>query len=145
MSEKAIYDALRASKTVDEGELVERINFLRRFLFSRLNYDERNLPRPKASNLVRGPTAQTADKIVRLLQAEGRLNSPRAAATLIESMAEDEIDVAHLPKFRAKEGLRYWIMQLPVSSSELLHHATKIRNKLVHSDSVAWPLRDRSS
>jgi hypothetical protein len=144
LSEKAIFEALKASKNVDESELVARIRFLRQFLFSRLGSVEETSKGPSA-NADRDQRLRTAERVIRLLQTEGHLNGLHAAQLLLDSLSEDGVDVRDFPKFRSKEGLRTWLTQLPIQTSELLHHATKIRNRLVHSRSGAWPLRDRSS
>lgn len=86
---------------------------------------------------------QVADRVVQLLQTEARLTPSLAAQLLSKSLASTTS--RHLPQFRPKEGLRSWVSRLTkdVSNSELLHHATKIRNQAVHSSGVDWPLRER--
>lgn len=141
LSDKAIYEALQASKSIDTTDLVHRIQFLRQFLFSRLAAGEDASRGSPATNQRR----QTADRIIKLLQTEARLSGTRAAHLLAQSLMSD-MPLTDLPKFRSKIGLRTWLMQLPVQSSELLHHATKIRNDVIHAHTApAWPLRERES
>ena len=143
LSDKVIHDAIRELRSVDEKELVERIRFLRGFLFSQL---ARRQEQSKAENTRAVEAArrlEIAVEIIRLLQIEAKLPTARAADLLTQSFLEEKPKGA-FPKYRPKEGLRAWLTRLPFSSSELLHHATKIRNRVMHAEGTAWPLRERS-
>jgi hypothetical protein len=144
LSERDITDALRASKNLDEKEFIERVVFLRQFLFSGLDVNDVS---SSGQRIAAGNKDQirAVERATQLLQTEARLNPTRAADLLCKSLAEDNFDLENIPKFRTKNGLRNWLIKLPLQPSELLHHATKIRNRLVHARSAPWPLRERGT
>ena len=85
-----------------------------------------------------------ANEITRLLQDEAHLSVSGAVQQLSKALRFGQVTL-NFPKFRPKEGLPAWLRRLAktVPPSELLHHATKIRNDVMHAKDVPWPLRDR--
>lgn len=93
------------------------------------------------------PAERVALEVLRLLLHESGLSADQAAKLLTDSIRRTHSETTKLPPFRGKEGFAQWLKKLnkSVSASELLHHATRIRNDAVHSISSSdWPLRTRT-
>jgi len=85
------------------------------------------------------------EQVLHLLRNEAALAAAEAG-TLLEDQLRRDQGLAHgLPKFNAKKGLKTWLKRVAklVPPSELLHHATVVRNQAVHSPTTDWPLRKR--
>ena len=80
-----------------------------------------------------------------LLRKEAGLTVSRAALELVDSLGKERPDVFERVKPPNREGLYSWLGKVlrHVGPSELLHHATRVRNKFVHDAGGDWPLRSR--
>lgn len=91
---------------------------------------------------------QLNQDISRLLLQEAGLTTAEAGMRLYQSMRNGVGKRTSVPPFRAKQGFRAWLTQLlqSIPPSEVLHHATKVRNDVVHRGAKSdWPLRDRET
>lgn len=145
LSDRAIYESLREVESFGANAFVKRVQTARRSLLGRSHKD---LFAEGAADELKAEAQfdQLSNQIIRQLQIEAQLTSTQVAERILSSLAEmkGELTVSGLPRLRKKEGLRTWLRRLTkyVPPSELLHHAAKIRNAVVHQP-FDWPLRDR--
>jgi hypothetical protein len=101
LSERDITDALRASKNLDEKEFIERVVFLRQFLFSGLDVNDVS---SSGQRIAAGNKDQirAVERATQLLQTEARLNPTRAADLLCKSLAEDNFDLEIFQNFEQR-------------------------------------------
>jgi len=83
-------------------------------------------------------------RVDEMLRHEAKLPISQAARMLSVSLMKSDRSIGPIPKFKSKQGFSDWLSRLSstVSSAELLHHATKIRNEYVHKAGSDWPLKD---
>jgi hypothetical protein len=103
---------------------------------------DRKMPFEGPSPVPKGFSAQ----VDRLLRREAGLRAETAARLLFEAIMTDADHPLTLAPFRAKKDFAEWVNSLAnyVPASKVLHHATAIRNRMVHKGSSDWPLRKRS-
>lgn len=80
-----------------------------------------------------------------LLRDEAGLKVSQAAAELLRSLEQKRTNLAVAVKPPNKESFYNWLQKLlrQIEPSELLHHATLVRNRYVHNTGQDWPLRER--
>jgi hypothetical protein len=139
LSDRVIADAIRTLRSSEVESFLARVRQIRRGVLVGQDFDEREFNREASASANTG----VADQIVKLLVDEAHLSPSTAVELLLESFVRSGISRKSVPLFRPKEGLKRWVLRLPLQSSELLHHASKIRNEIVHIHSAAWPLRER--
>ena len=90
------------------------------------------------------PKSDVATRVEALLREEAGLTVGQAALQLLRSLEQDRSRVAVTIKPPNKESLNNWLQKVErqVGSSELLHHATLVRNRYTHRPHQDWPLRD---
>jgi hypothetical protein len=90
--------------------------------------------------------SSASDEAMRLLFEDARMPVAVAVRNLKASLVTGIAKNQKIPPFRTKEGVRSWIETLARSfgASFILHHATRVRNAVVHDVGNDWPLRDRS-
>jgi hypothetical protein len=103
--------------------------------------EEYNVHRPDSTK----EREMVVSKVLQLLIDEARLTPLLAADALGQALSKSPGEPPELPPFRAKEGLRAWLRRVAahIPSSELLHHASSIRNSAAHIGQPDWPLRKR--
>jgi hypothetical protein len=91
------------------------------------------------------PLQSAAAEVLRLLTIESALPAQVAAKRLEDAIKSSRPTSFKLPPFRSKQGIVRWLNALSeiIPPSELLHHATAVRNMAVHSDAPDWPLKPR--
>jgi hypothetical protein len=145
LSERAIQDSLREVELLGADAVARRVRALRHAVTTRGS----DLFRTESDTYEVGADRErdeVAAKVSRLLISEAQLSSVEAADRLRKAL----ITAPHLlpneiPAFKPKQGFRSWIRRVAgaVPPSELLHHASKIRNSAVHFKPSDWPLRER--
>jgi hypothetical protein len=144
LSDHAIHEALRFVERSGSNTFLKYIREARQHLDEYSGVYSSELPSFITGSNVDQPTGTVAvDQAVQLLLTEARLPPAVAAAELTKSLLSTRGNLRDLPRFKGKEGLRKWLGRLPVSPTELLRHAVRIRNEFIHSPREAWPLRDR--
>jgi len=140
LEEREIYDALRWVERDGVSRVMNRLMAFKRRL-RMVGAEEQSGYIPSEERRQQ----RTADQVSQLLQVEAGLSSTRAVSLMLESLSKSKIRTSELPRFRSKEGFRSWIQRVAVKvpTSELLHHATRVRNAIVHTSGTDWPLRDR--
>lgn len=141
---------LLAASQIAEEEIFEALKTAERMGASRVTesvYSFRKELRAIGPRMLRGteydvPHLQIVEDVYRLLIIEAGIPATDAGQLLYSSVSKNS---KNIPQFRAKEGFRRWLTQIAkrLPPSELLHHATKIRNQSVHGASPDWPLRSR--
>lgn len=134
--EDDVFDALKALEKMGASQVTKLVYSYRREIQS------------VGTHLLRGtefgaPYLQVVEDIYRLLISEANIPATDAGRLLYLSLSRNSKSI---PPFRAKEGFRRWLTQIAkkMPPSELLHHATKIRNQAVHNERATdWPLRSR--
>lgn len=96
--------------------------------------DEVYLPNEKAN---------VYKQVERLLRLDANLSASRASEMLIAALEENEQYRSKSFPRLGKKSFRKWVEQLSkiTPPSIILHNATKIRNSIVHSPEIDWPLR----
>lgn len=91
------------------------------------------------------PGSDVRRRVEFLLKEEAGLTVSRAASELLASLQRERRGVYDTVKPPNKESLYSWLHRvLPnIEPSELLHHATLVRNKYVHATDTDWPLLPR--
>ena len=143
MSESEIQDAVRAAREIGPSQMGKRVRTFRQ----RLRMLTSDLQEPEHLNATL-PFSHTpvVEEVVRLLLMEASLSAFEAADRLYVSLRSSSREYKSIPAFKPKMGIRTWLDQLTekIPSSDLLHHATKIRNDVVHMGAQTdWPLKDR--
>lgn len=90
---------------------------------------------------------KVSEEIKRLLRVEAKLSATQASDLLLDHLRKKYPDeVVELQK-QNKESFVRWVKRISynVPDYELLHAATAVRNRFVHSQSPDWPLRERKS
>lgn len=150
LSEREIRNSIRLIEIQGSDAIVRMVLDIRRAAKSK--FYEHALPEmanPNQDRYLRGRLGAHGDdvgiRIEHLLRKEAGLGAGRAAEALLKSLQSERPVPKNLPRFRSKDGFTSWIRRLSqsVPASRLLHHATKIRNRTVHSDHGDWPLRSR--
>lgn len=79
-----------------------------------------------------------------LLRDEAGLKANQAASELLNSLKREQPHLAETLKPPNKESFEKWLHRLlqVVEPSQLLHHATLVRNRYVNDPGQDWPLRD---
>jgi hypothetical protein len=140
-SDSTIREGLMEFSLQGEEEVIRRIHGLRRRRMStslEIPFEE-----DKQNSSASERREHIIRQVVRLLQFEAHLSAPIAAKRLTESLSSSTNQ--KLPRLKDKEGLSSWLTRVvrELPPSVLLHHASMIRNAVVHSNPPAWPLRDR--
>jgi hypothetical protein len=145
LTDEELYDALKIAEQIGARNFVDRVRFIRRSLRQPSAFGlADNLPAFLSRTKVDQAVRPLLDEVNRLLLVEAHLSASAAAKLLVGALARSRVGrTQNFPPFRPKEGLRKWIARLPVSDSELLNQAKKIRNDVVHNVRQDWPLRDR--
>jgi hypothetical protein len=143
LAEQDIYRCLREAEHIGAEALTSRVAAFRRKVLPRLS----SLLATEGSTddeRTRSLQNRVLEQIIRLLQREARLSPQESADRLRKSLLEARGEHREFPNFRTKDGFRKWLIQVlgTVPPSELLHHATKVRNTTLHERPTDWPLRD---
>ncbi|WP_161912985.1 hypothetical protein [Methylosinus sp. C49] len=87
--------------------------------------------------------AEALEKAIAILRTVRNISTSALIEVLWKSV-KTEWPEAPLEEFREKEGLRRWLTQVEkiIGPSELLHHATLVRNTLIHRAPDGWSIRD---
>jgi hypothetical protein len=141
LTDQAILDGLKELEAEGAGASARRIREIRRIITTsgkNLIIEEYGTFQPDVTK----ERETVVSKMVQLLIHEARLTPSLAAERLLQALSKDPRE---LPVFRPKEGFRTWLRRLAsrVPSSELLHHASSIRNSIAHQGKLDWPLRNR--
>jgi hypothetical protein len=144
LSDRAIFEGLKEVETYGARAIADLARALRYEIEIKLV--------PSISEELDAPKLTFEDKpahvdlrVTNLLR-ETKLPSTIIADKLSSSISSDAaLNTSELPPFRPREGLRSWISRLlqSIPPSQLLHHATKVRNDLIHQNPSDWPLRTR--
>ena len=80
-----------------------------------------------------------------LLRNEAGLKVSQAALELLSSLERERGGMAGTMKPPNRESFYSWLNKLlrQIGPSELLHHATLVRNRYVHNTGQDWPLREK--
>ena len=91
------------------------------------------------------PSRDVRKRVEFLLREEAGLTVNRAASELLASLKRERRGVFDTVKPPNKESLYSWLHRVfqNIEPSELLHHATLVRNKYVHDTDTDWPLLPR--
>ena len=91
------------------------------------------------------PGSDVRRRVEFLLKEEAGLTVDRAASELLASLKRERRGVFDTVKPPNKESLYSWLHRVVpnIEPSELLHHATLVRNKYVHDTDTDWPLLPR--
>jgi hypothetical protein len=143
LSERTIYEALRDFERRSPSEVTSRVQALRHVLSGRAGDWLLREFRATEYGLNREHN-EIASKVIQLLIEEAGLRAPAAAQKMVEALNRARPDLV-IPPFRQRDGFRDWLRRVAdsVPASELLHHASKIRNESVHPKLPDWPLRNR--
>lgn len=144
-SEKQLWDLLHWLRTERPQVLLEAVTYLRTLARRELGGFLRNRDSTFESSPARLTQEDFALKVERLLKLEARLSNRVAAEMLIDAIGPTKSRASRIRPPAQKESFRRWLEKLAhdVSPSELLHHATMIRNRVVHEPGGDWPLRKR--
>jgi hypothetical protein len=141
LTDQAILDGLKELEAEGAGASARRVQKIRRIITA----SGKNLITEDYGTFQADITKEretVVSKVVQLLIDEARLTPPVAVERLRQALSKNSRE---LPLFRPKDGLRTWLRRLAgrVPSSELLHHASSIRNSVAHIGKLDWPLRNR--
>jgi hypothetical protein len=144
LTDRAIFDGLKELEALGAGASVRRIQKIRQKIASRggnLLIEEYGVSQTNSDK----ERETVVSKVLQLLIDEARLTPPIAAERIREALSKGSRETPELPPFRPKDGLRAWLRRLAdhIPSSELLHHASSIRNSAAHIAEPDWPLRNR--
>ena len=89
------------------------------------------------------PGSDVPMRVEFLLRSEAGLQVNQAAFELLESLKRERPSMDGVLKPPNKESLHRWLQKLllHIGPSEMLHHATLVRNRYVHRTEQDWPLR----
>jgi hypothetical protein len=145
-SGREIHESLKAAEEMGADRVHAEILAARRQRGARLE----DLPPDMQANQKPGSDwerrrSRVADEIIRLLQKEAHLSAQDAADRLLTSFVMKGKAPHVLPAYRPKDGFRIWLIRLAnvIGPSELLHHATRVRNAALELEPPDWPLRER--
>jgi hypothetical protein len=144
LTERAIFDGLKELEALGPSATIRRIKTIRQLMVGQarnLLVEEYSVDQPDSTK----EREMVVSKVLQLLIDEARLTPSLAAERLRQALNKNPGETPELPPFRAKEGLRAWLRRLAahIPSSELLHHASSIRNSAAHIGQPDWPLRKR--
>ncbi len=91
------------------------------------------------------PSGDVRRRVEFLLREEAGLTVNRAASELLASLKGNRRGVFDTMKPPNRESFYNWLHRVlaRIGPSELLHHATLVRNKYVHGTDRDWPLLPR--
>jgi len=143
LSDKLIYSALRDIEVNGVIDIMDRIVGLRHNLNSsnRLDFP---LEQSSRSRHATSQRMMVADQISSLFRDE-KINLNEAAVELLGMIFPPDSEKFERYRYRSKEGFRSWLLKLQneIPPSELMHHATRVRNLIGRGERGDWPLRDR--
>ena len=148
LSQKEIFELVAEMRDLPPRELADAIIHLRRNALDPLKDTDTMLGGSRKPHGLRRPHRPTSDvrrRVEVLLREEAGLTVDRAASELLASLKRERPGVFDTVKAPNKQSLYDWLRRVSsnVEPSELLHHATLIRNKYVHNTDTDWPLLSR--
>ena len=149
LSPKDIRDAVAEMQDLPPSQVADAILHLRRDAGDPLEIADVVLdpgPRSRRTPRPHRPDGDVRRQVEFLLRKEARLTVSQAASELLASVKRERRGAFTAVKPPNKESLYNWLRRaLPsIEPSELLHHATLVRNKYVHGAGDAdWPLLPR--
>lgn len=147
LSQKEIRELVAEMQDLPPGQLVDAILYLRRNALDPLEVADSMLGRGRRPSGLRKPRlgSDVRSRVEFLLREEAGLTVNQAALELLASLKRERPGLFEMVKPPNKESLYDWLRRvLPrIEPSELLHHATLVRNKYVHDTDREWPLLPR--
>ena len=130
------------------SDLADAVVSLRHDALNRVAFEESRITGKRTTPALRkrhraGPAID--GRITLLLREEAGLTVKEAAEELLASLRRERPETFQAVKPPNKEGFHRWLARLlqKVEPSELLHHATLVRNKYVGDGETDWPLLPR--
>lgn len=151
---RELYDLFSALKAYRPERLCDIIEELRFGITQRLEHElqeneslqsgqseEEPHQRPRRDFALLAP--EIVERVESLLLGEAHLSVSRAATRLQRSLSADKRFGVRALHSRRPAAFRDWLIELvdKAGPSEVLHHATRIRNEFVHRSESDWPLR----
>ena len=148
LSHKDICELVVEIRDLPARELADAIMHVRRNALSPLKDAGSMLgesPKPHGLRRPHRPASDVRSRVEFLLREEAGLTVNRAASELLTLLKRERPGVFDAVKAPNKESLYNWLLRVSsnIEPSELLHHATLIRNKYVHNTDSDWPLLQR--
>ena len=148
LSHKEIREVMMNMQDYPPSQLADAILQLRREVPDRVDLADSILvggQRPRRSGRPSRPDGDVRRRVEFLLREEAGLTVNQAASELVASLKREDREISEPIRLPNKESLYNWLQNVlqRVGASELLHHATRVRNKYVHHTDVDWPLRPR--
>ena len=148
LSHKEIRELVGEMQNLPPSQLADAILHLRRNALDPLEVVDAMLGGGRKSHSLRKPHRPSSDvrsRVEVLLKEEAGLTVKQAALELLASLRRERPGAFETVGPPNKESLYRWLQRvLPkIGPSELLHHATLVRNKYVRDTDSDWPLLPR--
>lgn len=146
MSHKEIREIAAKLRYFSPTELADAVRFIRRNALDPLDEVVTSIlsgtgPVPGKKKMDRSGS-DVPLRVVTLLKFEAGLTVKEAALELLNSLEQRRPGISETIKPPNKESFYGWLQRLSkrIEPSELLHHASRIRNRYVHQVEQDWPL-----
>lgn len=147
LSHREIRQLVAEMQDLPPSQLADAILHLRRNALDPLDVADSMLDRGRKPHGMRKPRpgSDVPSRVEFLLKEEAGLTVNQAALELLASLKRERPDAFETVKPPNRESLYSWLGRVLAKTdpSELLHHATLIRNKYVHRTDRDWPLLPR--
>ena len=148
LSHGEIRELVAEMQDLPPRQLADAILHLRRHALDPLEVADSMLGsyrRPHGRKKPHRPDGDVRRRVEFLLKEEAGLTVNGAALELLASLKRERPGVFEAVKPPNKESLYSWLRKVlsNCEPSELLHHATLVRNKFVHDTDEDWPLLPR--
>ena len=149
LSRKEISQIFGQLQYFPPGRLADAIQYLRHNALDPLDEVADSIfsgaRQPHTPRGLHRPSSDVPMRVEFLLRNEAGLKVRQAALELLSSLKRERPSMAGTMKPPNKESFCKWLKKLlrQIEPSELLHHATLVRNRYVHDTEQDWPLRKK--